>query len=543
MTVNIWPRTLPRPVRADTRRRAEVRVYDRLRDELSDAWYVFYSGPWLAIDAQGNERDGECDFLIAHKQHGILAIEVKGGGISFNPEMREWRSRDRHGFDHIIKNPFEQARSAKHNIVAKLKRTSGWNTRFIRARHGVIFPDSEAPSRDLGADMPKKLILSHPEFASNLSSWVERRMTEGGEGSEEPLGHDGLRALEKLLAQPFSLRFKIAAEITADMEELQTLLPMQFRILDQIAEVPRALVKGPAGTGKTVIAMEEATRHARDGRRALLTCFNRPLGLRIARNMANEPELMAINFHEVCRKLSVAAGMGSASEFSRVSPAELPDLLVEAVRRKPELRFDAIVVDEAQDFEETFWIALEAALKPGGRLRVFQDSNQSLYHDRSGAADLEAMPLRLIENLRNTRRIHSEALKHYTGHAVTAYGPEGAEIRRIKGESSGDAIKKAFALTKEFVFSEDINPADIAILVPDRDAVDEFSILASGSRINFRSAEDLTGEAATLDTVRRFKGLEASVVILVLDGGSELATELSYVGITRARALLATVMY
>ena len=47
MTKNVWPRQLPDTVRNDRRRRAEVKVYDRLVSELPDEFHVFYSSPWL----------------------------------------------------------------------------------------------------------------------------------------------------------------------------------------------------------------------------------------------------------------------------------------------------------------------------------------------------------------------------------------------------------------------------------------------------------------------------------------------------------------
>ncbi len=76
----LWPRKLPRSVLDDPRRRAEVRVYNRLAEVLNDTFHVFYSSPWLGTDRLGNEKDGECDFLVAHPDHGILAIEVRGEG-------------------------------------------------------------------------------------------------------------------------------------------------------------------------------------------------------------------------------------------------------------------------------------------------------------------------------------------------------------------------------------------------------------------------------------------------------------------------------
>ena len=540
MTSNIWPRELPASVRKDPRRRAEARVYDRLRQDLDNSFHVFYSGPWLAIDEYGNERDGECDFLIAHKNFGILAIEVKGGGISFDPASGQWLSRDRHGFDHYIKNPVNQAKSAKHNTIEKLKVTGGWNVRYIRARHGVIFPDSDAPRQNLGADMPKDLFLCGPDIESGIIDWVTRRMRPHPGASEEPLGADGLKVLEKLFAQPFSLSFRISSALTADMEELGTLLPSQYRILDYTVDVDRALIQGAAGTGKTVIAIEEAIRSARAGRRTLLTCYNRSLGLLLERSIQDDSGVDAGSFHSVCRDAAIATGLLDRNKFLQDADFEkLPDFLVRAMEIQPELRWEEIVVDEGQDFEPTWWLALEAALVPGGRLRVFMDSNQRLYPDRvAEASDLISVPLRLKENLRNTKNIHEASLEHYSGLPVTSEGPEGVEVRRLKADSVDDAIDRAFSEVRNLVFQEGLDPADIAVLVPNQQAVDRFRSVASHSRIDFTSGDRPSREAATLDTIRRFKGLESPAIILVLGRGDLTPTEMAYVGMTRARVFL-----
>jgi hypothetical protein len=143
----MWPAALPQQIRRDRYRRAEVKVYDELAAALTPDWTVFYSRPWLGITPTGAEIDGEVDFVVAHAQQGFLTLEVKGGGISYDPAQDRWRSRDADGIRHIIKNPFEQARRAKHNLLQKLKESRGWPAdRFVRARHAVVFPDSERPS-------------------------------------------------------------------------------------------------------------------------------------------------------------------------------------------------------------------------------------------------------------------------------------------------------------------------------------------------------------------------------------------------------------
>ena len=78
----MWPAVLPRQVRESSLRAAEVRVYDLLAEKLGSGWTVFYSRPWLGLTPSGEEKDGECDFVVMHPAHGYIAIEVKGGGIS-----------------------------------------------------------------------------------------------------------------------------------------------------------------------------------------------------------------------------------------------------------------------------------------------------------------------------------------------------------------------------------------------------------------------------------------------------------------------------
>ena len=164
MTKHVWPRQLPDSVRNDRRRRAEVKVYDRLASELPDEFHVFYSSPWLAIDRFGNERDGECDFVVAHERMGVLAIEVKGGGIAFDPEMGQWTSTDEHGVVHNIKDPVGQARSAKYNILDKLKGSRRLKPKWVTLRHGVIFPDAATPPGNLGADRPARIFCASRQF-------------------------------------------------------------------------------------------------------------------------------------------------------------------------------------------------------------------------------------------------------------------------------------------------------------------------------------------------------------------------------------------
>ena len=542
----LWPKKLPRSVLDDPRRKAEVRVYDRLAEVLDDSFHVFYSSPWLGTDRLGNEKDGECDFLITHPEHGILAIEVKGGReISFDPEDSQWRSTDHGGFVHKIKDPVGQARGAKHEILKRLNDSPRWPSRFIHAAHGVIFPSVGSRPGNLGADRPSQIFCFSRQFRNDLGAWVAERLKAGQRPDNcEPLGRDGIAALERLLAHPFTLSFRIGAALAEADTEFRVLEPSQYQILDMIADIPRALVQGGAGTGKTVVAIEEALRSAAAGRKTLLTCHSRPLASNLERKLKNIENLTVAGFHALCGRISRQAGvlaLGGISERELYESA-LPNALYRAMEAQPALRWDAIIVDEGQDFCDDWWIALDACLVPEGRIRVFKDSNQRVYENAGdGVRDLSVIPVRLSRNLRNTKNIHKAASVHYSGPEIVADGPDGLEVSWVSAESPYAKVEAAYRQLRRLVLNEEVAPGDIAVLVNGPAARASFLERSSQTSIPLTDAEIMALEDVVVDTVRRFKGLERPAIVLIVSDNEMDRRELAYVAFSRARAYLCVV--
>jgi hypothetical protein len=116
---------------------------------------------------------------------------------------------------------------------------------------------------------------------------------------------------------------------------------------------------------------------------------------------------------------------------------------MDAVTAGPDLRWDHIIVDEGQDFQTSWWIALESALVPDGTLRVFSDSNQRVYPDRKVHKELRLVPILLGRNLRNTKAIHNAASIHYDGPDIIAEGPDGKEVKWIEADTAKAMIDAA----------------------------------------------------------------------------------------------------
>lgn len=537
----MFPPQIPKEVLENPQRRAELVVYKALASQLGDEYQIYYSRPWLGVLPDGKEIDGEADFVIAHAEFGILTIEVKGGAIKLDSD-NSWTSRDRHGFVHRIKNPVEQARNSKHQLLRKLKANRKWTSRFIRARHGVIFPDVQRPSEDLRPDMPLRL-FAFAEDMSHLDAWVESRFV-GDEPHENnevvcPLGSDGISALEDLLARPVTLNVRLGNGIEQDIHEIRLKSNEQALILRDLEGVERLRVAGAAGTGKTILAAERAMRMAEEGRKTLLLCFNRALCNELKRGIGPRNNLTVSTFHQFARSAVRKAGV----DPDAFSFEQIVEQFVKNSGRPGSEKFDALIIDEGQDFQQSWLESLECIVNAGaaGTLYVFYDDNQRVHGE--GCVYLESLRgprYHLSRNFRNTRKIFEQAGQYYSGGSVVAIGPIGSDVRWTAVGPSESLSSVIFARVSELIVSHGVRPCDIAVLVSSATEAEHLRRLGNSKlrRYGVTDAEARDEDKVVVDSVRRFKGLESPVIMLVLNEGMEQFDELVYTGMTRAQVVL-----
>jgi hypothetical protein len=437
----------------------------------------------------------------------------------------------------------QQARSSKHRILEKLKESSDWSPRRIRARHGVIFPNSQRPARDLGADGPLRIFCFEKEFENNLGKWIEQRFEDlaDAEGKEMPLGPDGVAALEKILAYPFQLKTPLGSTLSEDDQELELLTQQQFHILSYIAAVPRAAVSGAAGTGKTVLAIEEATRCAKSGLRTLFTCFSPSLAANVKGRVQSVGNVTVADFHTLCSTMADGAEIPVPSGSSeRIYDELYPEVLMQAFDRMPSQRFEAVIVDEGQDFLPLWWSAVDAALAPSqaSRLRIFFDSNQRVYKSIGKLPeDVQLVPIRLTQNLRNTQRIHEYVLPQYEGFPIVATGPEGVAVESVMIESPA-AVRRQVKRIVGRLITERVLPEHMAVLVETEGDIIEIAPDGTCGGLPVTNCSAMRSGAIVVDTIRSFKGLESRVVVVVCTPRMLTERELPYVAFSRARTHL-----
>lgn len=540
-----YPNALPESVLQDPARVAEVKVYNALAS-LPDPYHVFYSVRWLVRDRR-RARDGEADFVVAHPDFGLLVIEVKGGNIAFDSASGRWTSTSRHGNVYTIKDPVEQARANKHALLSKLQELPGWHG-WITLGHAVAFPDVEVSGGRLRLDLPQVLILDRRKL-QDIETAIHEVFAfwHGDDGRSGPLGQERLRLITQLLARSFELRTPLGAELDAEDEQIIRLTEQQMWILDMLSAHRRAAIRGCAGSGKTMLALEKTRRLAAEGFDVLLTCYNVPLANYLAQHVPDNVDVL--NFHDLCKALIEEADIYATPPrdqeeyYNRFLPEKALDAIVELGPQ-----YDAIIVDEGQDFREEWWILLLSLLhdENEGILYVFFDDNQMLYEGRTPLPDILRMPapFSLTRNCRNTQAIHRlVSLFHPHGETLQCIGPAGRDPIRIAYQSHDQLRRSVRRILHELVNENRVNNEDIVILTP---RAQRRTTLSDGLTLgNFTLVwrKPQRPNEIQVSTVHRFKGLERKVVILAevdpwAHRDPETLPRLLYVACSRARTHL-----
>jgi hypothetical protein len=488
----------------------------------------------------------------------LLAIEVKGGRVSLDYGTRTWVSVDGNNVTHEIKNPFDQARRGKFALLEKLRESPAWKKLDIgrfNLGYAVFVPGVGDGSRLRGPDAPVEIIGDRRDL-SDLNAWVEQAFAywEGEEKAGKQIGTRGIDALVTLFARTVSTRPLLSARISDEDDARLALTNRQAAILDMLRRQRRVMIAGGAGTGKTLIAREKAIRLASEGMRTLLLCYNRGLADHLREQCAGIEGLDVATFHQVCHRWIDRVKAKRARDLLTEARADLPGgdefdhhmpmALAVAVDALGPI-YDAIVVDEAQDFGDEYWLPVEMLLtRPDeAMLYVFLDENQDIYH-RSANIPVTGEPMVLDRNCRNTDAIHAAAYSHYRGAAVEPPEIAGIGVERLFASDIEKQARSIGSLVTKLVADENVAPHEIAILLcdaSDRPARERaLQKLPLPAIVRLGRVEDFGPGGLTVDTVARFKGLERAVIILWAFDNCDVGRdrETLYVGMSRAKSAL-----
>lgn len=462
---------------------SERLVFEALRDRLPAPWRVWHA---VAYSAAQTGAEGEADFVAAHPARGLLVIEVKGGRVA---------CRDGHWFQdgrRLREAPAHQATRAAHALVRALAGAFGAPPAFPVA-HAVWLTGADRPPRE-PLDLAG-LTLYADDLAAPEPALLRALAAEGRAPAPVPLG-----ALEALFSPTLEFRPAWARRRALQDARIARLTEEQGRALDAFAAFPRLRVRGCAGSGKTLLALRQAAIWAREGRRVLLLCFNLLLAERLRALVADLPRVRAVAVNELLCELLGRRDDGDPEFWHKLQRDALPAARGLGARRA----YDAVIVDEGQDFSPPLWEAVKALVPADARFLVFYDPAQNIFR-----RDLSALPefpwpdACLTVNCRNTRGVFATLAPYAPGDArPNPRAPEGEATEVYRAESRAATRARLGALLARLA-AEGVPPEDILVIgAHARPRMGLGGVLAAHPGVRYY-------------TYRKFKGLEAPVLIVL----------------------------
>jgi hypothetical protein len=411
---------------------SERAVYRALKEQLPDTWVVRYNYVFCYRQAGRMCPDGQADFIILAPNQGLMFLEVKGAaGMAIREGQCYWL-RDDGGLGNATESPFAQAQANKHNVVGILrKRGFGGNAFPGRYGHMVVFPRARGAvptshennvvvCQDGMADLRQRI-----QTAFNLF---------GDEATAAQFSQPAFNNIVRHLEENTKFVAVAAADAEEDNRKIEALTVQQWTAFQGILGNQRVLVNGVAGSGKTVLALWAANQFAQDGKRVLFLCFNKLLkrwidGQCPVRSRKFDVETFHSFTARQCGEAGHAFQVRSAQDWENRAPNALLDA-VDALGERG--KYDAVIVDEAQDFHPQWFTPVEFLLSEGeSRLFVFSDPRQRIY----AAKPVEIQNMSRYELSMNCRS--TKAISGFCGKVVASkiacfdHAPEGItpEIR------------------------------------------------------------------------------------------------------------------
>ena len=551
-----------------TGRPSEKIPFEKIKKLKDENLIVYYGRDYLyrAISPEFNLlNNGEvADFLIIHPKKGIIFVESKKGIISYNKEEGSWYQNERL----LKRDPIQQAMDHKKKALRKIQKETKIDIN-IPTIHAVLFYETPKPEnlkKEFRFDVKPEMMMWREEF-NNLDDSINKILAL--QETKYFINKQDLTRIHTLFSgQDISNPLK-SILLANEQEQNLKLSESQEQILGAMFDFlnKKIAVRGLAGTGKTILLAKRAVDVINERKRVLILTKTKPLYkfLQLLTNISdNRLTISNVDYfvRSIFKKYNEPYSFAKDSTDTREHfDHYTPNMCLEIFNKYPKEKYDLILVDEAQDFYKDWYEALCFAKKDDGQIVFFYDPFQE-QHENSMIKDLEksedVTKFALRTNFRNTSVITnllSKLIKSYfPENQLTFSKPQEGHSKIpefIEISDRNNQIYKIAEIVENLTYKEKISPKNIAIIydgsikAPSRkDPSITTELKKKGLSVVSAEeySESYTENSLTLDTIKRFKGLEKTVIILtnlkIID--KDTVKDL-YTGLSRARAHLIVV--
>jgi hypothetical protein len=515
----------------------EIETLASLAEALPEAYTVYHAVHWTHLE-HGFSVYGEIDFVVVNRSGDVLLIEQKSGFLIETPEG-------------LVKRYAEKEKS----VPMQLARTVSALRAKLHARPGCLAahvdyllycPDYTVRQVETAGIAPQRIVDARRK--AQLAGLIQSILPAGESAPQAREVHRFLRGVLQLETDVSALVGRARALVTrvagglAHWARQLEFTPFRLRVI------------GTAGSGKTQLALAEFGAALARGQRPLYVCFNRPLADHFAHIVGHLTPAggWVGTFHMLCDQRLREQGM--TPDFT------LPDAFERLAEQAMSLpvedawRFDCVIIDEGQDFTESWRDQVLRHAQPEARLIWLEDPLQNLY-----ARPPVQLPGWVTLHARGNYRSPRPVVRFLQsllpdGADIEAAGPlgeGGLEVLVYRDAAElRERVKEAIRLCYGAGYKRD-DLALVSFRGRERSLLFPHTRLGPHTLKTFTGRYDLLGHPVfsegevLLETVYRFKGQSAAAVVFAeidFESLDEKALRKLFVGATRAMMLLVLVV-
>ncbi len=373
----------------------ERQVLEFFRSLLPEEWEIYI---------QPHLNGLRPDFVLLHPENGIAVFEVKDWNLDWevhcfggSPPMLRTKADDR-DCPEYAENPVEKTWLYKQEICGLYCPSFYKRRDFGVVTAGVIFPRCSTKTLKELFGGPYEKDLRHDQ-----NILVSREQLESGKIQDVfPLVARDNPAMTPEIAE--ELRpWLVEPSVSSEQRQPLELDSEQKELVTGRTASGYRRIKGAAGSGKSLVLAARAAELLLNEKKVLVITYNitllsylKDLSVRWPRTKGGVEakkftwrNITWLNFHSWCKRVCLSTGNGS--RYSNLGPASgqgddwsdsLSDLVRDIFREErnnQEIRYDAVIVDEGQDFRLSWWDALRPACRKDGEMLLAADPTQDIY--------------------------------------------------------------------------------------------------------------------------------------------------------------------
>lgn len=498
-------------------------------DPTCEDWWILHS---YRLPEHVTQIEGEIDFIVFIPNRGVVVVEVKS-----SPYISVKSGEFYYGINQERRhNPFVQSHQNMYSLIQLLEESKEAPTKLFQMvfTHVVVAYKAsfeyETEEYENWKLCDKNVYHSKP-LSTFLLEAIENQLVKERKKRDfkdnNATNTSNIRKCVSILRPEFISYIESSEERASRINsEISEFTPEQKSVLATAKTQERLLVKGPAGTGKTTLAIELAYSNSSENEKVLILCFNRGLKENLSQKYSKE-NITISTFHQLLIDISKIEVPSNPPEnwFDN----ELLNIASDAIIEK-DIKFDYLIIDEFQDIvSDTNLIILDMLLSGGlkaGKWHFFADfEKQVLYHKTSNPEftldkfiGQSAFSFYLRVNCRNTYNIVKMIEQHIK---IEPYyqviRPDGNVLPsryqyRDDNEQLENIERNLEKLLK--VYSKD----EIIFLSPKRKGiVDIYNKKHPDKKINEYNFSELkqSQPGPYYSTIKAYKGLEFHTIIVV----------------------------